>query len=368
MTALDQHDIAGVEHFSQSYAEARQKFLAAARSADAALQAWPHPSLRGAQDEEIAIDVALLGDKDAANMLILSSATHGVEGFCGSGCQIDMLTDPALVARVKTGAASVLLLHAINPHGFSHLRRVNEDNVDLNRNFLDHSQLPDSQAYAGVHALLLPETWPPSAQNTAALFGYIGEHGMAAFQAAVSGGQYQFADGMFFGGFAPTWSNLTLRRILGEYCAGKQRIGWIDFHTGLGPRGHGEKIFAGLNDDGQIARAKEWWGREVTSVYDGSSSSSLLRGMLTAALTDAHPQTEYAGIALEFGVLPAMDTIMALRADHWLYNNPDAPAALREQIKRQLRATFYEDGDQWKGMILTQARRAILQGLARLES
>ncbi|MCP4200482.1 MAG: DUF2817 domain-containing protein, partial [bacterium] len=34
----------------------------------------------------------------------------------------------------------VVIVHALNPYGFAHLRRADEDNVDLNRNFVDHSK------------------------------------------------------------------------------------------------------------------------------------------------------------------------------------------------------------------------------------
>ena len=255
------------DYFSQTYAEAREKFLAAAQRTGSSIQSYPHPALRGAQGEELAMDVALLGRADALDMLILTSATHGVEGFCGSGCQIALLEDASLVKRIQAGSVSVLLVHAVNPFGFSWIRRTNEDNVDLNRNFLDHAFAPENTAYAEIHHLLLPEAWPPSPENKAEIAHYIEMHGSDKFQLAVSGGQYQFADGLFYGGTKPTWSNRTLRKILREHGAGKNRIGWIDFHTGLGPCGHGEKIYAGLNNAGDIARGGVMtWYRHTTAV------------------------------------------------------------------------------------------------------
>jgi hypothetical protein len=54
-------------------------------------------------------------------------------------------------------------------------------------------------------------------------------------------------------------------------------VAWIDLHTGLGPSGVGERIYAG-HDDAAMARARRWWGDQVTSIYDGSSTSALLTG------------------------------------------------------------------------------------------
>ncbi len=208
-------------------------------------------------------------------MLLLTSATHGVEGFCGSGCQVALLRDDAFVADARAASVRVVFLHALNPFGFSHLRRTNEDNVDLNRNFRDFTALPPpNQAYADVHGFIVPQTWPPSPANEARLAAYAATHGQRALQAAVSGGQCEFPDGLFYGGVRPAWSNRVLRDVLRAHGAGASALGWIDFHTGLGPRGHGEKIFAGRAVDADVARAKAWWGDDVTSFHDGSSTSA----------------------------------------------------------------------------------------------
>ena len=63
-----------------------------------------------------------------------------------------------LLALARARGVDVLMLHAINPHGFSHLRRGNEDNVDLNRNFIDWTAPPPGNAaYADLHpALVVP--------------------------------------------------------------------------------------------------------------------------------------------------------------------------------------------------------------------
>lgn len=356
------------DYFSQTYAQAREKFLAAARRAEGSIQSYAHPDLCGAQGEELAMDVTRIGRADAHDMLILTSATHGVEGFCGSGCQIALLDDASLVKRLRDGKVSVLMIHAINPFGFSWIRRTNEDNVDLNRNFLDHAYATENTAYAEIHHLLLPETWPPSPENQGKIDHYIETHGHNAFQLAVSGGQYQFPDGMFYGGTKPTWSNRTLRRILREHGAGKKRIGWIDFHTGLGPCGFGEKIYAGLNTADDIARARTWWGNDVVSTHDGSSVSARLQGVVRGAVYDECPHVEFSAIGMEYGTTPLTETLHSLRAEHWLQNHPEASSAQRKAIKQGLRDAFYVDTDDWKRLVLKQAREVSVQALDVLES
>jgi hypothetical protein len=356
-----------IRHFSQSYPEARAKFVAAAGGRGAEQFRHVHPTERGAEGEELSMDFALIGRRDGRALLVLISATHGVEGFCGSGCQVALLHDDAFLAAVDRAGVAVLLLHALNPHGFSHLRRVNEDNADLNRNFMDfRAPLPVNAAYAELHSLLLPAAWPPPADSETTLRAWIAKHGSKAYQAAVSGGQYQFPDGMFYGGVGPAWSNRVLRAVLREHAAARARLCWIDFHTGLGPRGHGEKIYAGLNDAADIARTKVCWGDDVTSFLDGSSTSAPLTGVNGAAPHDECPGAQFAGIALEYGTYPIEQVLQSFRAEHWLRNHAEAPAAQRKEIKRSFRAMFYVDADDWKTMVYAQAVEAALNAVEHL--
>ena len=354
--------------FSTSYSEARQKFLQAAKAAGLHVASHPHP-LPGRDGEALAMDVVLDGPADAKNLLIVSSACHGVEGYCGSGVQVHALQDSAWRAAAQENHVAVLYIHALNPHGFSHVRRVTHENVDLNRNFQDFSQpLPVNEAYREVEPLLLPEVWPPNAGNQQATVDFIAQHGMVGLQAAVTRGQHQYPDGLFFGGTAPTWSNLTLRHVLRQHGQRAERLAWIDLHTGLGPNGVGERIFACADDAAALQRARAWWGANVTSIYDGSSTSAFLTGLMWISAYQECPQAEYTGLAMEYGTQPMEQVMMVLRADHWLHKHPEAPAAQKAQIKQDLMDAFYTDTDAWRSQILAQAQDAMrqaVQGLAQ---
>lgn len=354
-------------HFSGSYAEARRKFLDAAVHRHATLESFVLPGQRGALGETLAIDVAGIGVADAERLLILSSGTHGPEGFCGSGCQIAALFDDDLMARLARAGVGLLLIHAVNPYGFSYLQRTNQDNVDLNRNHIDFSAaLPVNDAYPDVDRLVLTRTWPPSPDDEQALADYIARNGMLAYHGALSRGQYATPDGMFFGGREPTWNNRTMRTILRERAAHATTIAWIDAHTGLGPRGHGEKIYAGRNVAAELARARAWWGADVVAPFDGESESPGVSGPVASIVHDECPRADVGLMALEFGTLPFDEMIYRLRASHWLLRHPDAPAELRREILQRIRDAFYCDDDAWKGAIWGQTRTALLQALMGL--
>src|SRR4029450_13050611 len=84
--------MSAAQHFSRTYAEARERFLAAADGAG--LDVHTHaPPMLGRDGEPLAMDVARFGAPDAPALLMITSGCHGIEGFCGSGVQGALLRD-----------------------------------------------------------------------------------------------------------------------------------------------------------------------------------------------------------------------------------------------------------------------------------
>jgi hypothetical protein len=349
------------QYFSVSYAEARRSFLDAANAGGAAVESHVNPNAKGTNGEELATDVARFGSSDAENLFIVCSGTHGNEGYCGSGCQIGLIKEGIVHARPESVA--VLLVHAVNPYGFSQTRRVTEDNVDLNRNFRDFSMpLPENPRYAALHDLLVPSDWdgPARASADAALEAWRSANGgMPAFQAAVAGGQYAFPDGMFFGGRSASWSDRTFRAIVKQHGLAAKRVGLIDVHSGLGPKGYGEPISTLAPGTAGFERARAWWGRDVTSVTDGTSTSPSVTGPLIGSIAEEARGAETTSIGLEFGTVDLTEVLDAIRGDNWLYArglksglSPDS--ALARGIKKKMRDALYVDTDDWKEKVFAR--------------
>lgn len=354
--------------FSQSYAQARQKFLEACAGLDLAVEPYPHP-LPGSEGEQLAIDVARSGPADARHVLLITSGCHGVEGFCGSGVQIDLLQDQDFQRQAREAGCAVVYLHAANPYGFSWLRRWTHENVDLNRNFRDFDQPREPNPdYADLHPVMIPKRWPPSPGNRLRLIAGLLRKGRKHLQKAISGGQFSHPDGLFYTGTAPTWSNRTVREILRRHGSGCEHLVWLDIHTGLGPKGHGERIYSGPGDSPMLARARRWWGEAVRSSQDGQSVSVPLTGLMVYSAIEECAPAEFTGLTLEYGTLPGQQVLDALRAEQWLHNNPQAGAVQRRKIKQQLRDAFYVDEPQWKEEVLRQGREVARQALVGLAS
>jgi hypothetical protein len=292
-----------------------------------------------------------------------------VEGFCGSGAQVHWLRR-AEHRRLPAGVAA-MLVHAVNPYGFAWLRRVTEDNIDLNRNWIDFSKpLPANQAYDSLHDMFCPAEWTEEIQGEtgAALLRFAAEHGPAMLQAAMSAGQFSHADGLFFGGAGPSWSRRTQTAIYQQHLGQAARVGIIDFHTGLGPWGFGEQIVVEHVDTPGFARAQSWYGAAVTSPSSGTSTSADITGDGLSAAPAILPKAQVTGMALEVGTLSLAHVTLALRADAWLHAHGDPTAPSAAPIKAQIRDAFYGDADDWKGMVAGQSMLVARQAMAGLNA
>ncbi|UVA80091.1 M14 family metallopeptidase [Pandoraea commovens] len=356
-------------YFSSTYAEARERFLSAARRHTDRIDSYPVDAT-GAQGEALSTDVAMIAPPNARRLLILTSATHGAEGHCGSGCQVALLDDAPMLARAAEAGVALLLIHAVNPYGFSWGSRTNEDNIDLNRNAqaFGAQPLPVNADYGDVHDWLVPSEWPPTPQNERAIAEYIERHGVQRFRNAVSSGQYTHASGLFYGGQAQSRSLQTVSHVLRTQAASFADIGWIDYHTGLGPQGHGEKIFAGQRNEQEVDRARQWWGADIAVPFAGTSASVDVTGQLASTIYTCCPESRPTLMAMEYGTQPFEAVVGALRGEAWLRAHPDAPTDVATALRRRVRDAFYCDHDVWKGMVLGQSRVAVLQALCGLST
>ena len=297
----------------------------------------------------MATDVASFGAPDAPNRLLVISGTHGVEGFAGSLCQTSWLRDGVSLPD----DLSVTMIHAINPYGFAWIRRVNEDNVDLNRNGIDFdTALPDNPGYDELAGALVPSVWDDETRQATAetLLEFAGRNGFDGLQAAVSSGQYHHPAGIFFGGQSRVWSHHTLETIVRGHLSDARSLAILDLHTGLGERGHGELIASHPDRAGKARLDACFDGYVIPS--EGTSVSADVRGDVLDAMEAWLPGVGVAGVAIEWGTVDMVAVSDALRADAWLHGYSDPVGRAAPFIKEQLRAAFAPDDSQWADQVL----------------
>ena len=265
----------------------------------------------------------------------------------------------------------IVMIHAINPYGFAHLRRVNEDNVDLNRNFVDHSQpYPRNPGYEELAEVLAPKSF--SSWSDAAFLSRLQWHRLRGrtdwLREAVTGGQYSHPQGLFYGGNSETWSNKTIRMISDRHLSQAERIVMVDVHTGLGEYGDAEIILNAEETEDACSRAVAIWGpARVRSTASGDSVSVHLDGTLKLAVPAMLPHVEVTVVGLEFGTSPPLKVLRALRAENWLHHHGGNDHPKANAIKAALKRAFYPETDDWKSLVWQQGGEVVEQTIAAMQ-
>lgn len=338
--------------FSPSWAVARDRFRAAAA-------AHRHGTLDVVEGH--GIDWALTGDPDAPELLVYSSGLHGVEGFPGSAVQLVLLADPPPVPT--------LFLHVLNPWGMAHLRRFNESNVDLNRNFLAPGQpyTSNDPTYTEVDPLLNPSSPPPAWEMFWPKVGWVvARHGYQALKNAVVGGQHQNPKGLFYGGAALEAGPRALLAFTDPLFAGRSRIVHVDWHSGLGTYGGRTLLLEGKNSEEKLARVRRTMGPDVKG-WDASNTDAYeIRGGMLMELGRRHAGVRYDGITCEFGTFPNLKVLAALRTENRLHHW--GPGGLDHPAKRALRETFAPTDPAWEAAVLRHGAEVHALALALLRA
>jgi hypothetical protein len=353
--------------FAPDFAAARVRFLEAAHRAGARIRSYPIPAA-GPRGEPLATDTAWIGPDDADDVLVLVSATHGVEGFCGSAAQVDALRAGA--GRHLAPGQALLAIHALNPHGFAWLRRVTEEGIDLNRNGIDFSAGPPPRnpGYDELADAFVPGGFDDATLAAAVrrLDAYRLAHGAVAFETARSCGQHSHPQGIFYGGVAPAAAMRTLMRVVDEHgLPRRRRIAVIDYHSGLGPFGHGEPICGHRPGEPGQARCRSWYGSSLGEPLLGTSASLPIAGLSQYAWSRSVGSGRLVFVAIEFGTFDRETGAEALRDDHVLHalGPVDWQAPQTRRIKAALRRFYHPDTTDWCEMVLFRSRQLICQAL-----
>jgi len=349
-----------METFRSTYKLAREGFRAAARHADARLARYGRTDLRGAQGEPLSVDVAILGPAQSERAAIVISGVHGGEAFAGSAVQASWLLSGAHLALPPD--LRVVLVHGANPWGFSHMLRTTEANIDLNRNFRRTWPVPENRAYSQLAPYFQADRPDAGADLRVwrAYSAYLDECGWDIEGQAISG-QSQDPQGVFFSGTGPDWANHTFRRILNDHLAGATKVGFIDFHTGVGEYGEVVHLIFAAPESDERAQTLAWWK------LDGDGSSGFragsvppYEGLLCGAIAQELPDARVAGSVMEFGTGDAFSVFRQDRLERWLRHEGRSEPNQGELRALCRDATTLRDPG-WRHLVLTE-------GVARIDS
>jgi Protein of unknown function (DUF2817) len=344
-----------VDFFSADYFAARGRFREAVARLRWSQAAYPIEAA-GPLGEGLSTEVAISSMASCKAALVVSSGLHGVEGIFGSAVQLAALSKHA--EHLASSGVRIVFVHALNPYGFAWSRRVNEDNVDLNRNFLlsGEQYAGSPRGYANLDGLLNPRSAPSSLdvfpmQALPILF----REGMSSVTQAIAGGQYDYPKGLFFGGQSLASTGRMLAHRIPEWIEGCERVLHLDLHTGLG-----KWATCQLMADEPISQAG-WLGAQST-IGDkhimrpvSSGSGYRIRGGLGQWVAAEFTNRSYRLLYAEFGTYHPIRVLRGLRAENQAHHWSATNARSTERAKRQLRELFCPASVSWRARTLLQA-------------
>lgn len=366
-----------LQNFKNTYEESREAFLA---NVETLKKTTPELQTHAVAiptrtRETLMMDVAYLPPKSGKKerLLILTSGMHGMEGFVGSALQNQFIQENFW--QLRDDNLGILFIHAVNPYGFKFNRRVTENNVDLNRNFDTTPALFEmkNDGYEKISGLLNP----PGISHSGLLdrLGFyfdcvkaIAKHSMDSLRRAILRGQYQEAEGIYFGGknFEPQ-KDLIQKEIL-EVAPGFEQTLLVDLHTGYGRRGHlhlfadqtpeidpayMQKIFAGYEMD--YGQKKDFY------VVTG--------GFVVFGGKILKDKSRYAGVVFEFGTLDSQKTLGSLDSlyrmvrENQKFHHGAQSKAEHTEITRLFQEMFYPSAPEWRETVAQQFQDVLSQAL-----
>lgn len=349
-----------VSLFPADYSQARAQFAAACKglSSVPVLRDFAVPGVTP-EGRALVTQTAWLGAEDAERVLVIISGTHGVEGFAGSAIQCDLLEQ--LATQPLDDSLALLFIHALTPWGFAWRRRCDEQGIDLNRNFVDFSQpLPTNEGYEALRPLLFAAD---EAARETGFARFIAARGQAAFEQAISGGQYTDPQGPFYGGAEPSVARDIIETLIKDYDLGARRLGVVDIHTGLGPFGYGEVICDHAPESAGLSVAQQWYGDACTAPLLGTSSSVPKQGLLDYAWHRIMDERS-CYTTLEFGTYTTQELFAVLLQDHlaWQLNDAEAKAASVLAMQQH----FCPPDPAWRELVLFRGRQVLGQAMCGL--
>jgi hypothetical protein len=341
--------------FSKTFAEARTKFIAAAREAGARIYTYGREDLSGKDGEPLKCDVAVLGDATSQKAAIAIAGTHGAEGYCGSAILNRWLSSRTREPPVD--GIKIVLVHAINPWAFSYMTRTTENNVDLNRNFLVNRKSfeRNNESYDKLVPFLHAKSIEADLSLAAykAYRAYLDQHGWQIENESWQG-QTHHSDGIYFAGKEPEWANQVFRKIINDHLGSATTIGFIDWHTGLG--GYGEVVHLIFDELGspEHKAASTWWANTENggSVFNAGVMPKY-EGLLCRAIRQELQQPKIAGAVIEFGVADDYSMFRSDRLDRWLrFEGRNDPQ--HDELREEYRNSCCPSDVGWRRLVMRE--------------
>ena len=336
------------DYFSDSYQTARDRFRLKVAEAGGRLETLPLEA-KGPDGDDLTIDIGWFGTQSPRRVLLHSSGLHGVEAFAGSAIQLQLLEHLPVVAE----ETALVFVHVLNPYGMAWLRRFNENNVDLNRNFLRKGEKYEGRpdGYEALYDFLNPSRLRSVDFFSLHAAWLVIRHGMATLKRATVAGQYDYPEGLFFGGTELQQGARLYEDFLRRRFGTAEEVFAIDVHTGLGPFGEDTVLVSEKEYD----RVRKLIGDRVQAF---SAEEENVAYRVSGGLHDRVPllvnEARVTFVGQEFGTYGPIHVLGSLRKENYVHNHGDRN--LDSPYKTGLKNTFYPDDPNWRAKVLQRGQ------------
>ena len=333
---------------------------------------------RVSESEELEIQWIQADAEDSPQrLLILSTGLHGVEGFVGAALRELFISE--YLDQLDSATTGLLLVNNLNPWGMKHLRRVNGNNVDLNRNFMENAgefQTNFNGDYRLFDKTLNPtrplrSTWIETAGLLLSVLLNILRFGIKGLRGAVLLGQGSNPQGLYFAGREYQAETLVVQDLIQEALGKYPAVTQIDLHTGYGPR-YQMSIVNSPNEDRDQRELQEAFQYPLIVKADPEQFYSMKGDMIDWTYRyqkTAAPEVDYYGAAFEFGVygdgipneIRSLRTMIFENQVHWW---GAAHERLEAKIKQDILEMYFPPEGDWREKALADCRQG-LQGVLR---
>jgi hypothetical protein len=271
------------------------------------------------------------------------------------------------ICDVPEGCA-IFLVHVVNPYGMAWLRRVNEHNVDLNRNCLgpDESYTGAPDGYAALDKFVNPPGEPSREWFYLRAAWLLSRFGMPALRQAIAGGQYVNPNGLFYGGSSLEEEPRLLRQFVRDRMGQVTHLIGIDVHTGLGPFGVDTLLVKDAPGSSAFDTLRTTYGSRVSPLEPDAGPAYKAKGTFDTIFRQALPDADVHFVVQEFGTYHAVRVFRALRTENRRHFYGDG--RLDRVAESELAEMFAPRDERWRGSVLERGRAAIEAALRLTEA
>ncbi len=344
-------------YFSKDYSTARKRFIDAGVSAGAIMSRLVLEE-RGPAGEVLTIDIAWLGRANPKRALLHTSGLHGVEGFAGSAIQLKILESKPVPPKGN----AIVFVHALNPYGMAWLRRYNESNVDLNRNFRfdQNDWSEESPVYVKLDRFLNPTNYRLFDSFLLQACFQIRRYGMDVLRQTIPVGQNFNPKGLFYYGGHLEQGPRLYCQWLRNSLSFTERLIVIDVHTGLGKLGE-ESLFHKIIATDSPSLFEEIDRQNLTGFVPKSGTGYTHKGGHSEAFKQFADHCHIDFITQEFGTYPNVYVLQALRDENRSHHFDRK--SLKDQTKHRLQEAFNPKLSAWQSKVIRSGESLFLRSV-----